>query len=151
MNTGSKPLISHNALVLIGDGQKALFLRNKGTAHQVSLEVEQILEQDNPATREQGTDRPGRVVGSVGTARSAVEQSDWHHIAKERFAGEIADALYRHAHDNRFDELVVIAPAKVLGNLRQAFHAEVTDRLVGEIPKELTSHPISQIEKLVAA
>ena len=48
------PTISHNALVLIGDGQKALFLRNKGTAQQVKLEVEQILEQDNPATREQG-------------------------------------------------------------------------------------------------
>ena len=78
------PTISHNALVLIGDGQKALFLRNKGTAHQVKLEVEQILEQDNPATREQGTDRPGRSVASVGTARSAVEEVDWHHIAKER-------------------------------------------------------------------
>ena len=108
----STPIISHNALVLIGDGQKALFLRNKGTAHQVKLEVEQVLEQDNPATREQGTDRPGRSVSSVGTARSAVEEVDWHHIAKERFAGEIAEALYRHAHDNRFDKLVVIAPAK---------------------------------------
>jgi protein required for attachment to host cells len=151
MTNGPMPTISHNALVLIGDGQKALFLRNKGTAHQVKLEVEQVLEQDNPATREQGTDRPGRSFSSVGTARSAVEQADWHHIAKERFAGEIAEALYRHAHDNRFEKLVVIAPAKILGNLRQAFHVEVTDRLVGEIPKELTSHPISQIEKLVAA
>ena len=70
MATESTPLISHNALVLIGDGRKALFLRNKGTAHQVRLEVEQIMEQDNPATREQGTDRPGRSVASVGTARS---------------------------------------------------------------------------------
>ena len=125
MTNEPTPVISHNALVLIGDGQKALFLRNKGTAHQVKLEVEQILEQDNPATREQGTDRPGRSVSSVGTARSAVEEVDWHHIAKERFAGEIAEALYRHAHDNRFDKLVVIAPAKILGNLRKAFHAEV--------------------------
>jgi protein required for attachment to host cells len=151
MTNGSTPIISHNALVLIGDGQKALFLRNKGTAHKVRLEVEQILEQDNPATREQGTDRPGRSVSSVGSARSAVEEVDWHHIAKERFAGEIAEALYRHAHDNRFEKLVVIAPAKVLGNLRKAFHAAVTDRIVGEIPKELTSHPIPHIERLVAA
>jgi protein required for attachment to host cells len=151
MTNEPTPVISHNALVLIGDGQKALFLRNKGTAHQVKLEVEQILQQDNPATREQGTDRPGRSVSSVGTARSAVEEVDWHHIAKERFAGEIAEALYRHAHDNRFDKLVVIAPAKVLGNLRKAFHAEVTDKIVGEIPKELTSHPIPLIERLVAA
>jgi protein required for attachment to host cells len=151
MSNETTPTISHNALVLIGDGQKALFLRNKGTAHQVRLEVEQVLEQENPATREQGTDRPGRSVASVGTARSAVEEVDWHHIAKERFAGEIAQALYRHAHDNRFEKLVVIAPAKVLGVLRKAFHAEVADRIVGEIPKELTSHPLPQIEKLIAA
>src|SRR4029453_5545447 len=96
-------------------------LGNKGTAHQVRLEVEQILEQDNPATREQGTDRPGRSVASVGTARSAGEEAAWPNISKERFPGEIAEGLYRHAHDNRFDKLVVIAPAKILGNLRKAF------------------------------
>ena len=112
MSNEPTPIISHNALVLIGDGQKALFLRNKGTAQQVKLEVEHILEQDNPATREQGTDRPGRSVSTVGTARSAVEEVDWHYIAKERFAGEIAEALYRHAHDNHFDKLVVIAPER---------------------------------------
>ena len=151
MASESKPLIPHNALVLIGDGQKALFLRNKGTTQRVSFEVEQILEQDNPATREQGTDRPGRSMSSVGAARSAVEEADWHHIAKERFASEIAEALYRHAHSNRFDKLVVVAPAKILGNLRQAFHSEVSDRIVGELPKQLTAHPIPQIEKLMAA
>src|SRR5258708_40252693 len=53
-------IIPHNSLVLVGDGQKALFLRNRGSALDVDLVVEQILEQDNPATREQGTDRPGQ-------------------------------------------------------------------------------------------
>jgi protein required for attachment to host cells len=151
MATETKPRILHNTLVLIGDGQKALFLRNKGNPQQLNLQVEHILEQDNPATREQGTDRPGRSAGSVGAARSAMEQADWHYIAEERFAGTIADVLYRLAHGNRFDKLVVVAPAKVLGNLRQAFHAEVTERIVGEIPKELTSHPIPDIERLMAA
>jgi protein required for attachment to host cells len=150
MTTELKPCVSHNALVLVGDGQKALFLRNKGSAQHVALEVERVLEQDNPATREQGTDRPGRSVASVGAARSAVEEADWHHIAKERFADEIADALYRHAHENRFAKLVIIAPPKVLGNLRKAFHSEVTDRIIGEIPKELTAHPVPQIERLIA-
>jgi protein required for attachment to host cells len=151
MVTESKPRIPHNALVLVGDGQKALFLRNKGNALRVVLEVERILAQDNPATREQGTDRPGRLAASAGIAKSALEEADWHHLAKERFADEIADALYRRAHDGLFDKLVIIAPPKVLGSLRRAFHAEVTDRIVGEIPKELTSHPISEIEKLVIA
>jgi protein required for attachment to host cells len=149
--TAQKPSISHDTLILIGDGQKALFLRNKGTPQQLNLQVEQVLEQDNPATREQGTDRPGRSVSSVGTARSAMEQSDWHHIEEERFAVSVAETLYRLAHANRFDKLVVVAPAKVLGNLRQAFHVEVSDRVVGEISKELTSHPIPEIEKLMAA
>ena len=144
-------LVSHNCLILVGDGQKALFLRNRGHAQRVDLVVERIFEQDNPATREQGTDRPGRSFASVGVARSAMQEVDWHHIAKERFANELAEVLYRHAHANRFEKLIVIAPPKILGNLRKAFHAEVADRVEAEIPKELTSHPISEIEKLLAA
>jgi protein required for attachment to host cells len=38
-----------------------------------------------------------------------------------------------------------------LGNLRKAFHAEVAERVTAEIPKELTSHPVAEIERLVAA
>ena len=49
------------------------------------------------------------------------------------------------------EKLVVIAPPKILGNLRKAFHAEVAERVAAEIPKELTSHPIAEIERLVAA
>jgi protein required for attachment to host cells len=145
------PVIPHNSLVLVGDGQKALFLRNKGSAFEVDLVVEQILEQDNPATREQGTDRPGRATASPGVARSAMEQADWHHIAKERFANDIAKALYHHAHAKLFDRLIIVAPPKILGQLRKSFHAEVIDRIAAEIPKELTSHPVSEIGKLVAA
>jgi protein required for attachment to host cells len=125
-------------------------LRNRGNAQRIDLVVERILEQDNPATREQGTDRPGRSA-STGVARSAMEEVDWHHFGKERFANEVAEALYRRAHANRFDSLVIIAPPKILGSLRKAFHPEVVNRIAAEIPKELTSHPVSEIEKLIAA
>src|SRR5882672_12568334 len=145
------PHVPHNSLVLVGDGQKALFLRNRGNALRVDLVVERILEQDNPPTREQGTDRPGRSSASLGVARSAMEEADWHYLAKERFAGELADALYRHAHANLFDKLVIVAPPKILGNLRKALHPEVAERVAAEIPKELTSHPVAEIERLVAA
>jgi len=151
MTTEPKAHVPHNTLVLVGDGQKALFLRNKGNAQRVDLVVERILERENPPTREQGSDRPGRSNASVGVARSAMEEVDWHHLAKERFASELAEALYRHAHDNRFEKLVVIAPAKILGNLRKAFHVEVVDRITAEIPKQLTSHPVEEIERLIAA
>jgi protein required for attachment to host cells len=151
MASEPRPRVPHNALLLVGDGQKALFLRNKGNARRVDLVIERILARDNPPTREQGSDRPGRSSASPGVARSAMEEVDWHHIAKERFAGELADALYRHAHANLFDRLVIIAPPKILGNLRKAFHPEVAERVAAEIPKELTSHPVAEIERLMAA
>ena len=142
--------IPNEALVVVGDGEKALLLRNKGGPQDVKLEVEDILGHDNPATHEQGTDKPGRAFASAGTARSAMEETDWHQLGEDRFAVDIADTLYRLAHANKFEALVVVAPPKVLGTLRKAFHKEVADRIIGELPKNLTSHPIPDIEKLLA-
>ena len=143
--------IPNQALVVVGDGEKALFLRNTGSPQEIKLEVENIFGHDNPATHEQGTDKPGRTAASAGTARSALEETDWHRLGEERFAAEIAATLYRLAHANKFEALVVVAPPRVLGNLRKAFHKEVVDRIIAELPKELTSHTVSDIERLLTA
>jgi protein required for attachment to host cells len=90
--------IAHSALVLIGDGERALFLRNEGSPRDLKLVVECILEQDNPPSREQGTDRPGRASSSVGARRTAIEETDWHQLGEDRFASEIAATLYRVVH-----------------------------------------------------
>jgi protein required for attachment to host cells len=144
------PLIHSGALVLVGDGEKAIFLRNVGGARHLQLKVEHVLDQENPPTREQGSDRPGRANGSDGLSRSAIEETDWHQLAEDRFATEIAGALYRLAHEERFKELIVIAPPKVLGKLRESLHKEVTDRIIAELPKELTMHSVPDIEKVLA-
>jgi protein required for attachment to host cells len=144
-------VIPHDALVLVGDGRKALFLRNKGGAARLRFQVEDVLEQDNPSTSEQGTDQPGRAVTGAGTARSAMEETDWHRLAEDRFAVEIAEALYRRVHAGRCEKLVVVAPPKVLGEMRKAFHKEVSACISAEIPKELTSHPLPEIAKILAA
>src|SRR5258708_12320181 len=105
-----RPRVPHNALLLVGDGQKALFLRNKGNAKRVDLVVERILARDNPPTREQGTDRPGRSSASLGVARSAMEEADCHYLAKERFPGKLAAPLYLPPHANLFHKLALISP-----------------------------------------
>jgi len=142
--------IPQNALVLVGDGRKALFLRNKGTPREVELIVERELHQENPPTHEQGTDRPGRKSGVDGASRSAVDQTDWHDQAEERFAAEIAETLYQMEHAHQFNELVVVAPPKMLGDLRAAFHPEVAHCVVAEVPKDLTSHPIPELSRLLS-
>ena len=141
--------IPARALVLIVDGKQARFLRNKGNALHIELISERELEHENPSTREQGTDRPGQYPGVDRVSRSAVEQTDWHQQAEDRFAVAVADILYRMAHGHAFDHLIVVAPPKVLGRLRAEFHPEVASRVVGEVPKELTSRSVTELAKLL--
>ena len=140
--------LKHGLWVIVADGEKALFLRNQGDNKFPNLEVVHAMEQENPATREQGTDKPGRY--SEG-ARSAIEETDWHRLGKERFAVDIADRLYKLAHRGEFDAVVLIAPPRVLGEMRQKLHKEVGDKVQAEIPKTLTNHTISDIETLLQA
>jgi protein required for attachment to host cells len=147
-----KPGIPHDALILVGDGAHAVFFRNRGSVLRPDLIVERVLEQENPPTREQGTDRPGRRAGGdTDTLRSALEETDWHQLAEDRFAAEIADALYRSAHANRFQRLIIVAPPKVLGTLRKSLHKEVLERIEAEVPKELASHSLPAIRSELAA
>lgn len=142
--------IPHDAYVLVGDGEKALILRNEGTDTKLNLVVDRVLENDNPPTREQGTDRPGRYVDGLGPNRSAVEETDWHRVEKERFAKDVAARLYHRAHAGRFEKLVIVAPPRTLGDLRAELHQEVRNRVIGEIDKDLTGHPIDRIERILS-
>lgn len=141
--------IDHNAWVMVGDGEKALFFRNEGDARYPNLEVIDVLEQENPPTRAQGTDRPGRSSSSVGMARSAMTETNWHRLSKHRFAREIADALYSAAHRGRYSKLILAAPPMTMGDLRKALHKEVSDRVVGEVSKDLTNMPAADIERVL--
>jgi len=145
--------LKHKTWVLIADGEKALFLRNVGDATYPNLEVVRLMHEANPPSREQGTDRPGRYndVGAGGAHRSSVEETDWHRLSKERFADEIAERLYRMAHRGDFDEIILTAPPLVLGEIRKKLHKEVEDRVVGELAKTLTGHPIPEIERILTA
>jgi len=139
--------LPHNSVVLVADGRKMLFLRNEGDAEFPNLVVEKAQEQDNPATRDQATDSAGRASSPQGGVQSSVEPTDFHQIEEDRFAADAADFLKTGALKNKYDSLIVVAPPKTLGELRKHYHKEVTSRLKGELDKDLTGHPIKDIEK----
>ena len=141
--------IDHDAWVMVGDGEKALFLRNEGDATYPHLEVIDVLEHENPSTREQGTDRPGRAHSSAGPARSAMQETNWHKLEKHRFAKEIAQTLYQAAHSGRYQKLILTAPPMIMGDLRKALHKEVSTRVVAEVSKDLTNMPPHEIERVL--
>ena len=145
----SKLEIAHKTWILIGDGQKALFLENEGDELAPNFKRVKLFAHDNPPTREQGTDKPGRYHDGPSQARSAVGQTDWHQLEEDRFAHEIAQALRKEVEKGSFEKLVLVAPPRVLGELRKSLHSTVTDRIIGELDKTLTNHPIGDIEKLL--
>jgi protein required for attachment to host cells len=140
--------LPHDALVFVGDGRKALFLRNAGNAETLDLRTEQVFADENPATHDQGTDRPGRGHESGGThRRSSVEQTDWHHLEEHRFTARVAKALEDVVRKGGVPAILIAAPPKTLADLRVAFHADVKAKIVAEIGKDLTNEPVNEIAK----
>jgi len=137
--------------VVVTDSEKALFLRNLTDQQDPNFEVRDVEEQDNPSDIEQSANRPGRMHDGGPSQVSALDDTDWHELAKERFAKDLSDMLYEAAHRGAFDKLVLVASPQVLGVLRADMHKEVADRVVADIPKTLTNHPIPEIEKIVKA
>lgn len=142
-------ILTNGTWVLLADGEKALFLRNDLDAINPDLNVVRHEAQDNPASHAQGTHRPGRRADTGTGQRSAMADTDWHALAKDRFADEMADLLYRYAHGGAFGRIVLVAPSPVLGELRDKLHKEVTGRVVAELPKDLTNHPLDKVETML--
>lgn len=86
----------------------------------------------------------GHSIGGPGV--SAVAQKSPKELADNRFAKVIVDGLSDACRRNRFDRLVLIAGPHMMGLLRANLNAPLSDVLIGEIPKDLSSQPIGDIE-----
>lgn len=140
-----KPLtLPAQALILVGDGRKALFLRNLGTATEPRLGVETSFAQENPATRDQGSDRPGRTFTPTG-GRAGFGNSDWHEFAETEFAETVAETVTNLVRGQDIRHLVVVAPPRTLAVLRDAWPNDISQRIIAELPKDLTRHPLPDI------
>jgi len=144
--------IPHDAIIFVGDGRKALFLRNDGDEKFPNLRTEQVFVDHNPATHDQGTDRPGRLFPAAGASarRGAVESTDWHELEENRFARMVAEALEKLVRQRKVKAVIIVAPPRTLAELRHAFHDDVKARIIAEVDKDLTKHPVYEIEKHLA-
>ena len=139
--------IPHDAFVFVGDGRKALFLRNEGDEKYPNLKTENVFKDVNPPSHEQGSDQPGRVSKAYSSQRSAVEAADWHDIEEHRFARQVAAKMEQIAREKKVPALVIVAPPRTLSELRNAFHSDVQALIIAEINKDLTKHSVGEIER----
>lgn len=73
--------VHNGAWVLIGDGRRALFFSNHGDAEILDLRVIETRVDENPPTREQGSDAPGRAFAAAG----AHARSGMGNVARRKF------------------------------------------------------------------
>ena len=143
----SKMKIDQGEWVVVCDGRKALILENIGDQISPNLRTAEIREQPDVATRDLGTDSPGRVHASVGTARSSVEQTDWHDQAEREFLHGLAARLDTALRNGETKSLIVVAAPRALGMLRQSYTPSVRGAVRSEIDKDLVKVPVYDIEK----
>lgn len=123
----------HKAFVVVADGTGARFFRNTGHEHSVTLAAEgefhpADLENDGPSGKRSG--------------ESTLQETD-----EATFAKQLANELYRRAHQGDFEALVLVADPQTLGQLRPILHKEVKKRLVSEHGKTLTKASVADIQK----
>ncbi len=98
--------------------------------------------EEHASTRDIGADRPGRVHDRIGPGRHAVEpRQDFKQQVEASFVKLVADELAAELKRGAFGELMLVAPAGVLTELKEMLAKPVADRVVQDLQKDLTNVP----------
>ncbi len=141
--------LPHNALVLVADGTKVLFLRNHGDENQIDLRTESHDARQDRKERYFRTDAPGTVKQSFGYGHSTYEETNFKQQEEDRWIKDAAEELKKRVLRGDFDALAIVAPPKALGVLKKCLHSEVQKRIVCTVNKEMSGRPIPDIEVLL--
>jgi len=133
--------------ILVADGARARILHNDGPGKGLSDLMNHEFAASHAPSRSFGTDKPGRGFARFGKSRHAkVPRIDYHTFEKQRFARDVAAMLDAAEAQGKFDRLVLVAPAKTLGELRRVMGAASLDKVTAELGKDLTHVPVRGLE-----
>ena len=127
-------MLSHDALVVVADGQKAILFRN--TAKR-GIELEEI-ERIGPANLQD--ESQGRQPDET-TPRDEDEAT---------FAKQLTDRLNLMVLQNKVDAIAVVADPSTLGIMRKNYHKMLEQKLVKEVAKTLTAATRDEIARALA-
>ena|SRR5581483_728061 len=128
-------------LYVIADGGRARFVERgeNGEFHTLTSFVSSELHE---RSHELGLDRPARVKESANSARHAVEpRRDLHLAAKEDFVKAVAGEIDAAHGRKRFDKLVLVAPPRVLTELKERLSNAMAKLAADSVQKDLTKVP----------
>jgi protein required for attachment to host cells len=143
----SKVKIRQGDWVVVCDGAKALVLENVGDDVFPNLKTREVHDKPNGPARGQERDAPGRAFQAGGRARSAVEQTDKLEQAEHDFLDKLAARLDAAVKAGETKALIVVAPPRALGVIRNAYSQNVRAAVRAEIDKDLVKLPLHKIEE----
>jgi len=138
-------LLSKGMRVLVADETRAFLLEAEGTADAPMLRA---VGECRAAPEADFSDKPGREGDRATGHGTAFEQGDPERVGQERFARDLVGFLGTHAGEAR---LVVVAPPRMLAALRAVLPEALTGRIVAQIDKTLTGHPLPEVAQVLAA
>lgn len=135
--------------VMVADGAHAqLFVPDDEATTLVPAELPGLTEVEiHDYAKDTASDRPGRTFSSSsGGPRHAIEpHHDAHKMEKHKLAAAVAKALDHACGAGQFQNLILIAPKRSVGELRSLLSERVQDRIVSVIPKDLTKASIPEL------
>ena len=137
-------LLPHGATVLSVDGGRMRLYRNRGQTVEIKLESLHSADLDNPRTHVLDAHPPGRSFESGSPSRSAHETTDRHQQREDRFCRDALDKALAAVGDG--GELVLVAPPRVLGDLR-----EPKNYALGLRVHSRTLRPVMRLRSLINA
>ncbi|MBA3813503.1 MAG: host attachment protein [Alphaproteobacteria bacterium] len=123
--------------VLVADGTRArIFVKEFKS---LSNALGQDFVSDNLRDSEIYMDKPGRSYDSSNPTRHAYQpRTDWHEYQKRLFAKDLCTILDKANENADFDELIIISPPKMLGDIRSYLAKQILSKVTAEIPKDIS-------------
>ena len=136
----------NNVLIVVFDASKARFFRYRSGGLHAAAELESGLHR---FTREEVSDKPGRGFASAGGGlRHAMEpRHDPHKQEKHDFVHRLVDLLEDAYDQHAFQQLIVVAPERSLGEFREIASAKLRRVVVKELGKELAQYSEAELEE----
>lgn len=138
--------ISSDTLVVMADGQKAVFLRNESQDPQMKLERLCVMTLAAEPSRKLGRDRPGHAQIRSESLKTSYRQPDYHQLLENRFLGSVANGIQQFFKIGDFNDIVLIAEPRALGVLRQKIDENLRPSIRAEISRDYLKTNLPDLE-----
>ncbi|MDP7546572.1 MAG: host attachment protein [Alphaproteobacteria bacterium] len=134
--------------ILVADGALArTFETGRGAKGLVAVKRGEFAAANLPS-REIDADKPGQGFDRAGQGQRRMQpRTDSHRHGKAQFARHLAEFLQREQQRRAYDNLIIVAPAQTLGDLRSVLAPGVKALIRAELSKDLVHIGVRELPR----